>query len=243
MHLVIDIGNTIAKLAAFQGESLIEVQKDFSGTLEMLSGFVEKYNFRKGIVSSVAGANAEVQTRLNSLSFPIIEFSHKTPVPIRNAYRTPETLGMDRLAAVVGAVSMRPSTPLLIVDAGTAITYDFVDETGVYWGGNISPGIETRFKALHTFCARLPLVKQDGDMPDFGYSTETAIRSGVLRGVQLEIEGYIAEMKQQKPELFTFLTGGGAFSFDVKAKNDIFADVFLVLKGLNSILNYNEVNP
>lgn len=241
MNLVIDIGNTATKIAIFDKETLLEVKTEQGKSLSALTYFKVKYEITRGIVSSVSTHTPEIEKILSEQPFPIIALSHTTPVPIINKYRTPHTLGMDRLAAVVGATSIHPNTPLLVIDSGTAITFDYVDEFGQYWGGNISPGIETRLKALHTFCSKLPAVSSEGDTPEYGYSTETAIRSGVIRGIRFEIEGYIAEMKRKKPALLTFLTGGGTFSFDANAKNSIFADVFLVLKGLNSILNYNDV--
>ncbi|MDR2860026.1 MAG: type III pantothenate kinase, partial [Mediterranea sp.] len=126
-----------------------------------------------------------------------------------------------------------------VIDAGTAITYEFIDAKGQYHGGNISPGMQMRFKALHHYTERLPLIQSDGDAPPVGVSTETAIRSGVLKGIEYEMMGYITKFRDKYPDLLVFLTGGDAFSFDTRVKSIIFADKFLVLKGLNRILNYN----
>ncbi|KAA6311537.1 Type III pantothenate kinase, partial [termite gut metagenome] len=138
------------------------------------------------------------------------------------------------------ANNIYPGRDILVIDAGTAITYEFIDAAGQYHGGNISPGLQMRFKALHQYAGRLPLVQPEGEMPPIGESTETAIRCGILKGIEYEITGYITNFRSKYPNLLVFLTGGDNFSFDTKVKNSIFADKFLVLKGLNRILNYNN---
>ena len=240
MNLIIDIGNTSAKLAAFENGEIKEVLRCSNQTLEGLDTMCKKYTFRKGIVSSVVTLNDGIRNTLERLPFPIMEFTYQTPIPIRNLYKTPETLGMDRLAAVIAAYSMKPSHPILVIDAGTCITYDFIDGQGNYHGGNISPGMEMRFQALHAFTSKLPVVSAEGELPSFGQSTETAIRSGVIRGIEYEISGHISQLEKKYSRLLVFLTGGNEFSFETNLKSSIFADVFLVLKGLNRILEYNE---
>ena len=144
------------------------------------------------------------------------------------------------MAAVVGANERFPHNDILVIDAGTCITYEFIDSKGQYHGGNISPGMQMRFKALHQFTGRLPQIDANGRKLPMGKDTETAIRAGVLKGMEYEISGYIEAMKHKYPELLVFLTGGEDFSFDSSVKSVIFADRFLVLKGLNRILNYNN---
>ncbi|GHV23956.1 hypothetical protein FACS189428_7920 [Clostridia bacterium] len=165
------------------------------------------------------------------------ELNPQLPVPLTIDYKTPQTLGMDRIAAAVGAVAQQPGAHLLVIDIGTAITLDFVTAAGVYKGGNISPGPELRFKALHHFTNRLPLINEEGNLPVWGYDTSTAIRSGVIGGIVRELDSYIAEYKKNDT-ILTFLTGGYAFYFESKLKNATFADGNLVLRGLNEILNY-----
>ena len=240
MNLVIDIGNTVAKLAAFEGEELREVVFDSNQTLERLSDFCQKYQFDKAIAVTVIDLEDEVKEQLGKLSFPLLWLNHHTPLPVTNLYETPQTLGYDRMAAVVAAHDKFPHRDILVIDAGTCITYEFVDAAGCYHGGNISPGMHMRFKALHHLTNRLPLVSAEGRMLPLGKDTETAIRAGVLKGMEYEVEGYIREMKHKYPELLVFLTGGDDFSFDASLKNSIFADRFLVLKGLNRILDYNN---
>ena len=241
MNLIIDIGNTSAKLAVFSQGEMKEIVRTSNQTLEGLGALCQQYPIRKGIWSSVISLSEEMKQQLEQLPFPMMEFTYRTPVPVRNLYHTPETLGMDRLAAVIAAYVQKPGHPSLVIDAGTCITYDFIDESGQYQGGNISPGMEMRFKALHAFTAKLPQVNASGEKPEYGKSTETAIRSGVIRGIEHEISGYIQHLKKNYPSLLVFLTGGNDFSFDTNVKSGIFADGFLVLKGLNRILEYNDV--
>jgi len=239
MNLVIDIGNTVAKLAAFDEAELLEVVYD-NRTLELLPEFCNKYAFDKAIVVTVIDLEAEAEARLSSLNFPLLRLDHNTPLPVRNLYETPHTLGYDRMAAVVAANCFFPGRDVLVIDAGTCITYELVDASGCYHGGNISPGLQMRFKALHRFTGRLPMVSSQGRMELIGKNTETAIRAGVLKGMEYEIEGYVRAMKDKYPGLLVFLTGGDDFSFDTNLKSIIFADRFLVLKGLNRILDYNN---
>ena len=239
MNLIIDIGNTVAKLAVFEDNTVVEVIRGSNHSLDCLSMLYHKYPIDRGIIASVITLSNTIRRQLAKLPFPVIELNYETPVPIKNLYRTPETLGMDRLAAVVAAHEQQPDKNLLVIDAGTAVTYEFIDCNGCYHGGNISPGIYTRFKTLNACCDKLPLIERSGDTPDYGYDTETAIRAGVIKGMEFEIAGYINQMKKKYPDLLVFLTGGDNFSFDSNLKSIIFADRFLVLKGLNRILNYN----
>ena len=240
MNLIIDIGNTSAKLAVFKDGEITEVLRCSNQSLDGLESLCSKHNIRQGIVSSVITINDEVRQSIKRLPFPVMEFTYQTPIPVKNLYQTPQTLGVDRLAAVVAAHSMKPSHPILVIDAGTCITYDFIDGQGNYHGGNISPGMEMRFNALHTFTSKLPKVNAEGEIPPYGHSTETAIRSGVIRGIEYEISGHITQLQKNYSSLLVFLTGGNEFSFETNLKSGIFADGFLVLKGLNRILEYNE---
>ena len=240
MNLVIDIGNTSAKLAIFDGAALLEVVYDSNQTLERLPGLCSRYDIEQAIVATVIDLSESASAQLSALRIPLFRLGADTPLPVENLYETPETLGYDRMAAVVGACEQFPGRDLLVIDAGTCITYEFVDAAGRYHGGNISPGMQMRFQALHRFTSRLPLVQREGRQLSMGKDTDSAIRAGVLRGMEYEISGYIRALKEKYPELLVFLTGGDDFSFDSSAKSVIFADRFLVLKGLNRILNYNN---
>lgn len=238
--MIIDIGNTVAKLVAFDGDEPVEEIRTCNDSLSALGAFATKYAFTHGIVGTVKGLAAEAEEQLRSLKIPILRFSPQTPVPITNRYKSPETLGADRLAAAVGASSLKPGKDLLIIDAGTCVTYEVIDAKGNYWGGNIAPGMQMRLRSLNEFTAKLPLVSAEGDVPGMGYDTETAIRSGVLRGMKYEIEGYIRSMRRKYPHLLVFLTGGDKINFDTTIKSIIFADKFIVPRGLNKILDYNH---
>jgi type III pantothenate kinase len=239
VKLVIDIGNTVAKMVAFDGDTPIEEVRTSGDTLAGLSAFACKYAFEKGIVGAVRELTPLATTELETLHIPILRFSADTPVPVTNKYRTPKTLGVDRLAAAVGASTLKPNKDLLIIDAGTCITYEVIDAQGNYWGGNIAPGMHMRLNALHSFTAKLPLIEAEGPVPGMGYDTETAIRSGVLRGMKYEIEGYIRSMRAKYPNLLVFLTGGDKINFDKTIISSIIADKYLVARGLNRILDYN----
>ncbi|MGM9674904.1 MAG: type III pantothenate kinase [Bacteroidaceae bacterium] len=240
MKLIIDIGNTVAKLVAFDGDEPVEEVRTSNESLAALGAFAAKYAFTHGIVGAVREITPQAESRLQALHIPLLRFTPSTPVPICNRYRTPQTLGSDRLAAAVGARSLKPGKDLLIIDAGTCVTYEVIDAQGNYWGGNIAPGMHMRLRALHEFTAKLPLVEAEGAVPGMGYDTDTAIRSGVLRGMKYEIEGYIRSMRAKYPKLLVFLTGGDKINFDTTIKSIIFADKFIVPRGLNKILDYNN---
>ena len=240
VNLIIDIGNTVAKIAAFDGNTMQEVIYDSNQTLGELPAFCRKYTFERAIVATVIDLGKQALAQLASLSAPLLWLDEKTPLPVENLYETPQTLGYDRMAAVVGANEQFPGKNILVIDAGTCITYEFIDAAGRYHGGNISPGMQMRFRALHRFTGRLPLVSAEGRRVPMGKDTDTAIREGVLKGIEHEISGYIMAMKHKYAEVLVFLTGGDDFSFDTNLKSIIFADRFLVLKGLNRILNYNN---
>ncbi|KAA6333955.1 Type III pantothenate kinase [termite gut metagenome] len=240
MNLVIDIGNTVTKIAVFDDDTLKDVFYDSDDrSLNGLPEIVGKYPFKRGIVASVTDINPKAQDRLQACPFPLLKLSEKTKLPVTNLYKTPSTLGYDRIAAVVAANAQFPNKDILVIDAGTAITYEFIDAGNHYHGGNISPGVQMRFKALHQYTGKLPLVPSEGETPLLGNTTETAIRSGIWKGIEYEITGYITAFKHKYPGLLIFLTGGDCFSFDTSVKNSIFADRFLVLKGLNRILSHN----
>ncbi|MBR1789539.1 MAG: type III pantothenate kinase [Bacteroidaceae bacterium] len=239
MNLTADIGNTRAKLAVFDGDTIVaEVNTDHE--LTDLPTLAKAHPCRQGIVSTTAGLTETARERLQALGIPLLFMTGETAVPVQVHYRTRRTLGSDRLAAVVGAHHLHPENDMLVIDAGTCVTYDLIDHDGNYWGGNISPGMEMRLRALHQQTARLPQVGSEGDTPDVGYDTETAIRSGVVRGMEMEIEGYIRHFRKKYPALSVFLTGGDAQKFDMSAESCIFAPDSIVLRGLNQILAYNE---
>ena len=239
MNLCIDQGNSSTKIGIFDQNKLIETVSydlfDSSAAVELYN----KYGIKSCIMSSVVIENTALIDKLKKDSSNFILLSHTTPIPIKNLYETPETLGKDRLAAVIGAAFLKPMTDILVIDAGTAITYDFIDAQGNYHGGNIAPGLNLRLRSLHEFTGKLPLVEATLESPLLGNNTETAIISGALHGIVFEIDGYIKSLKIKYPQLSIFLTGGSNFYFDTKLKSPIFAERNLVLIGLNRILQFN----
>jgi type III pantothenate kinase len=239
MNLIVDIGNTVAKIAVFEGKEMLEQAYDSNESLSRLKGIYDCYLPKYAAVVSVVDLTEEVKRVLGELPIPILYIDANTPLPIRNLYETPQTLGYDRIAAVTGAYGLFPGNDILVIDSGTCITYEFISAKGEYRGGNISLGATMRFKALHSLTGHLPLVNMQGRRTDFGVDTDTAIREGVLRGIEYEMEGYIRTMQSKYPHLLVFLTGGKHFDFESKFGDSIHTDKFLVLKGINDILNYN----
>lgn len=239
MNLVIDTGNTLTKLAIFQGSEMVAFTS-FSGVdPKHIIQFCETNAFIKNaILSTVKEYSSEIDQYLSE-RYSAVFFTHTTSVPITNNYGTPETLGKDRLAGVVGAYKMFPANDILVIDAGTAITYDLITAGGEYLGGAISPGISMRYKALHTFTDRLPLLDYYEDASLIGDDTSTSIHSGVLNGAVAEMEGIIQSYQLVYPGLKIILTGGDHNYFDKRLKIKTFAAPNIVLEGLNLILNYN----
>lgn len=240
MNLCIDQGNSSTKVAVFSGDELIYTEQISQSEHERIITIFENYKIKHSILSTVTQLNDRLNEFLLRNSERYVILDHLTSLPIINHYKTPETLGKDRLAAVVGAVSLLPETDILVVDAGTAITYDFIDASGVYHGGNIAPGLSLRAKSLFEFTQNLPLVEIVPDIVELmGNDTYSAIQAGVLYGVVFEIDGYVERLMLKYPKLSVFLTGGSSFYFENKLKNRIFANENLVLIGLNQILHNN----
>jgi type III pantothenate kinase len=240
MNLIIDIGNTRTKFSVFNhGEEMISVPVDkfLPSHVDIL--LKEHPSIDKVILSAVKDYSAELKKYLQQNFKTSIELDAETPLPIENCYNSKDTLGKDRLAAAVGAFHLYPNKNVLIIDAGTAITYDLVNEKGQYVGGNISPGIEMRFKALNQFTGRLPLVEKKEFDKLFGKTTEEAIRAGVQHGVVFEADKAIDTFKEFYRNLNVIITGGDANFFDKKLKNSFFVHFNLIAIGLNRILEHN----
>lgn len=243
--MVLDMGNTFTKIAFFESNTLIWFKKYRSINEKTLSGLIKKFSPDNGIISSVAKANASLSTLL-AQSLKLIHFQHDVVKSIKNHYLTPHTLGLDRLAGIVGAYHIYPAQNNLVIDAGTCITYDCIDHSGNYFGGSISPGLHMRYQSLKHFTRRLPLLEVDMDFDlKEGRNTAEAIHSGVLNGLRYELTGFIEAYKQQHPDMNIILTGGDGNFFDTLLKNSIFApylksEPHLVLKGLNAIIHQHN---
>jgi type III pantothenate kinase len=240
LNLTIDIGNTRTKVAVFS-ENKITEQRVFDklsvkNIKEILTSFPA---IDKCILSKVGKFELSVVDYLKNAIPIFIELTGDTPLPFHNQYESRTTQGSDRIAAIAGARVILPNNNVLVIDAGTTIKYDFIDASGVYKGGNISPGIDTRFKALHTFTRKLPLLNRTDIDNLLGKNTNQAIVSGVVNGIIFEIEGYIISLQKKFENLKMVLTGGDSEFLAGKFKSIIFAESNLVAVGLNSILEHN----
>lgn len=240
MRLVLDFGNTFQKCAIFNDNEMIGFQKFQDISVKEIIKFTSSYkNINSCILSSVINTNAEIINWL-SRQYYFLELNNYTPIPIANLYKSPKTLGKDRLAAAVGIANMAPQQNALSIDVGTAIKFDIVNSQGEYIGGSISPGLHLRFKALHNFTAKLPLLNYNHVHNLIGNNTETSILSGVMNGAIAEVNGIIGQYNSLFPNLKIFLSGGESIYFEKYIKSDIFAISNLVLIGLNEILIFNE---
>jgi type III pantothenate kinase len=235
MNIVVDYGNSSVKLGIFKQDELISKQSYSSAS--DLQNFLQNNLAQNFLVSSVKANAEEIMTWTDAKKKFILEPG--LPLPIKIQYKTPSTLGVDRIAGVCGAQKLYPSQNVLVIDAGTCITYDFIDSNGSFMGGGISPGLQMRFQAMHTFTARLPLIKPSSNPVLIGSSTEECIRSGGVLGLIDEIEGIISRYKSMYPDLRVILCGGDGPFFENQLKASIFACPELVLLGLNSILLHN----
>ncbi len=243
MNLIIDIGNTQVKLAVFEGNELV-----FDAICEKHLLLVElqkiNRNFLIGqsIISTVVFSSEDELTEIKKIYPHLILLSHNTNVPFKNLYGTPQTLGVDRIAIAAAAVSKYPNKNVLVIDAGTCITYDFVNASGSYIGGAISAGVKMRYKSLSEFTDGLPLLDPVYPKNIIGKSTEESIHSGIVNGILAEINSIIDQFKEQNRKLTIVLTGGDTNFLAKRLKNVIFANPIFLLEGLNMILIYNSKN-
>jgi type III pantothenate kinase len=241
LNLVVDIGNTRAKAALFKGNHLLE-HKVYNKITDLLydTSFINQA--KNAIIGSVVDELDEFYTSLNAI-IPTLIITSETKIPLINLYKSVSTLGSDRLSASIGAYYLYPNANVLVIDAGTCIKYNFTNSQNQYLGGGISPGIQMKFKALHQFTSKLPLVKVDFCYTELiGANTIDSLLSGVLNGSVAEIDGIINDYKSQFNDIICILTGGDSEFLAKRLKNSIFAHQNLVLKGLNDILNYNLEN-
>ncbi|MDR1343564.1 MAG: type III pantothenate kinase [Prevotellaceae bacterium] len=238
-NLVVDIGNTAVKLAVVERGAVTDRLVDGSASLAEGRTFLARHSrLPRSIIASVRRADDAVAAQIRNLLPDALTVTPETPLPVRSLYASPETLGADRLAAAVGANFRFPDRNVLVVDAGTAITYELVSDRGEYLGGNISPGIALRFKALHDFTGHLPLCEAAGSYPSPGSSTREAITAGVLNGVIYEVNVNIEQFSLKYSNLMAVFTGGDAYFLAERVKKPIFVDYDLVLIGLNRILEH-----
>lgn len=236
-NIAVDIGNSDIKSGKFLGDQLLE--KKHWKNLKDLKDHYSTGNFQ-WIFSSVGNNDPEINTLFEGYSFIIL--SQATKVPLHLNYRTPETLGMDRLSAAVGAFAISPEKNILIIDAGTCVTYDVVDAKGVFQGGAIAPGFKMRMKAMGHFTRQLPDISEEWEkipLEAMGKTTKECLLTGTYGGMIHEMNGFMARYRKDYSDLIVMLTGGDARYFESRLKGHIFADSNLVLTGLNRILTYN----
>jgi type III pantothenate kinase len=241
LNLVIDIGNTFTKVAVFNNNTLLKVEQYEQTGVNHINSFISDYNVDKVMVSSVKADKQPWQTLLED-EFTVTYFNSSITTRINNHYKTPNTLGADRLAAVIGANKLYPGTNNIVISGGTCITYDFIDAGANYFGGSISPGLNMRYKAVNHYTAALPLLEADRNFTAaYGNDTASAITSGVQNGIKYELEGFINEYIKTITGYNIILSGGDSIFFDTLLKNSIFApyiktEPYLVLKGLNAAI-------
>ena len=242
VRFVIDEGNSFAKIAAYKGDEWLFFDQKEALSDDFLAQSIQHYPEQtkpKAIFISTRKEDVRKQEQLSRF-FEVMPLSHSTPVPINNLYETPATLGLDRLASIVGAAALFEKSNILVIDAGTCITYDFIDTEKNYHGGGIMPGLQMKLQALHTFTGNLPLVCLDTAKKLCGRNTEEAILAGAINVTLLGLDALIACFKEQYTDLKTVLCGGNTKMMQNSLKNDTFAEPKLVLYGLKQILDFNE---
>jgi len=240
-NLVIDIGNTLTKIAVFEDDDLLKVEQYQQPGITEIEGFLTGQTIGRVIISSVKTAKQPWQPVLEA-SYSVLYFNSSITAGITNHYKTPQTLGADRFAAVIGANNLYPGISNIVISGGTCITYDHIDAGANYFGGSISPGLNMRYKAVNHYTAALPLLTADPDFEAaYGNDTTTAILSGVQNGIKYELEGFINNYIKNDKGYNIILCGGDSIFFDTLLKNSIFApyikiEPYLVLKGLNAAI-------
>ncbi|WP_416444616.1 type III pantothenate kinase [Leeuwenhoekiella sp. A16] len=240
MNLAVDIGNTRIKIGVFANDNLVfkteTAESDFENALNAI---LKQHELTTAIVAA-SGNSQKVVTLLQKSGLLVKILDHKTVLPFKNLYKTPQTLGLDRVALVSAAVKSYPEEDVLVIDAGTCVTYDFKNKREEYLGGSISPGLQMRFKALNTFTAGLPLIESGDDVVRIGADTKEAIQSGVIWGITAEINGVIDWYKNKYNDLTIILTGGDMLFLSKTLKNGIFANSNFLLEGLNYLILFNK---
>ena len=241
MNLIIDVGNSRIKVAIFSAKGLISKKiiqpKEL---LKTVSDLLDRYpSVSHGIISSV-GSVKKADLKGLEKQLDMFVLTHDLKLPFKNKYSTPKTLGVDRIALVSASVEQFPDNNVLIIDAGTCITYDFINAKNEYLGGAISPGIRMRYKSLNNLTSNLPLLDTKPPRQIIGKSTAGSIHSGVIIGIIKEIEGIIEEYQKNYEHLTVILTGGDVNLLSKRLKSSIFANSNFLLEGLNYILEFNK---
>ena len=239
MNLVIDVGNSLLKVALFQNSHLV-AKYDFSKSDKIdFDKIFKNYSIINSIVSNVSQISPDILTYLEKQT-NLVLINNKLKFPFKNLYKTKETLGQDRLVLISASCFDFPNENVLVIDAGSCITFDFKNDKNEYLGGSISPGISMRIKSLNSFTTNLPLVTLDNYNELIGNDTNSSIKSGIVNGVISEIDGVIDRYEHMFENIKIVLTGGDAKFLLKRIKNTIFADQNFLLKGLNNLLQVNN---
>ncbi len=238
MNLIIDIGNTLVKVAIAEGDTILFCDKYSDITTEILETYFSRYTINHTIISDVRGDEMSLHKWLKQHCH-LLPFSHQTALPIAIQYGEPSTLGLDRIAAAVATWKLAPQQPSLSLLLGTCLVANYVSAEGVFLGGSIAPGVTMRLQAMHHFTKKLPSINILEPSPILGESTKGSMMSGAVNGMLFEIEGIINYYHLENNKVQTFVSGGDLFLFEESIKNSIFATPNLVLIGLNEILNWN----
>lgn len=243
MILVVDVGNTRIKAAVFEGATLFEIFVFSKIELQKnIENILKKFEKTTDLVISSVG-EVEKQSFLAYAKVVNIHFlSHEDSFPFHNRYATPKTLGIDRMVLAAGATLQFPNKNRLIIDAGTCVTYDFIDDQDNYLGGAIAPGLRLRYEALHNFTAKLPLLPLESPKDLIGTSTTESIHSGVVNGLVYEINGFIDQYNARYSNFIIILTGGDTDFLAKRLKNTIFANSNFLLESLNQTFQYKIKN-
>ena len=238
MNLILDVGNSLLKIALFKKSQLIQKFKFTENYKRNIEDIISENNVTHSIISNVGRIDDSIINILKE-STNLLLVSNQLKFPFKNLYKSKNTLGQDRLALVSAAAFKFPKENVLIVDAGSCITYDFKNNNNEYLGGGISPGILMRFKSLNTFTSNLPLIDFDSIHQLIGNNTKNSINSGVINGTTSEINGIIQQYCEEFKNIRIILTGGDSKFLLKRIKNTIFADQNFLTKGLNSLLEAN----
>ena len=234
MKLLIDIGNTSAKLAVMD-DGILHYERRHESWSDTFSRLMSQYPISDVRLSTVAGEDAELNEALAQLNVPVRWLSAAVPCPVKPIANVPLGLGADRWAADIGAIVQDPDHTLLVIDAGTCLTYDVIAREGAYLGGAISPGVQLRLNAMHEHTALLPQIEAEQEAVLLGYDTRTHMLSAAVNGTRFEIEGYIRQLLGMYPDLHVFITGGNTFQFSEDITCPITHDPYLVFRGLMAL--------
>lgn len=240
MNLIVDIGNTRTKYAIFEERKFLSKGIGIPELFRKVRAFRESGAEVNLILSSTGAISQQTRNELKEVATFFCEATPSMALPIRLGYETPLTLGIDRVAGCVGGAFLFPGKDVLIVDSGTAITFDFLRADGMFLGGNISPGMQIRFRALNRFTVSLPLVECSKDHGFMGRNTYDAILNGVMNGILFEVRGYIDAVRGKKPDTVVIITGGGAPFLKNSLNRKAYFEENLVIIGLNQMLEYQK---